>query len=104
MNGIKDRILEGRPWTFDGHLLSLVEFDGITPVEELEFEKVAFWVQMYNLPLACMNKAMGLHIGALVGEVEEVDVDEEEVGWGKYLRVRIILDLSKPLSEGGGSS
>lgn len=35
-----------------------------------------------------------------MGKVDDVDVDEEGVSWGKYLRVRIILDLSKPLSRG----
>lgn len=96
----KIRIMEGHPWTFDENLLSLVGFDGITPVMELEFKKTAFWVCMYNLPLVCMSKAMGLRIGASGGQVEEVDVDEEGVGWGEYLRVRIMLDLSKPLSRG----
>jgi hypothetical protein len=43
-------------------------------VMELDFEKVAFWVRMYNLPLACMSKAMGIRIGASMGQVEEVDV------------------------------
>ena len=42
----KDWILEGRPWTFDGDLLSLVDFDGLTPIEDLEFSKAAFWVRM----------------------------------------------------------
>jgi hypothetical protein len=96
----KIRIMEGRPWTFDRDLVSLAEFDGITPVEELEFEKAAFWVRMYKLPLACMSKAIGYRIGATVGEVLEVEVDEEGVGWGEYLRVRIVLDLTKPLSRG----
>jgi hypothetical protein len=96
----KIRVMEGRPWTFDGNLVSLADFDGIKPVAELEFEKVAFWVRMYNLPLACMSKAMGLRIGASMGEVLEVDVDDEGVGWGEYLRVRIVLDLTKPLSRG----
>ena len=38
----KARIMEGRPWTFDGDLVSLAEFDGLTPLVELEFEKAAF--------------------------------------------------------------
>jgi hypothetical protein len=96
----KIRIMEGRPWFFDGNLVSLADFDGVKPVAELEFEKVPFWVRMYNLPLACMSKAMGLRIGASVGEVLEVDVDDEGVGWGEFLRVRIVLDLTKPLSRG----
>lgn len=73
----KSRIMEGRPRTFDGHLVSLVDFDGITPPAQLDFEKEAFWVRMYSLPLACMGKEIGKQIGASVGEVEEVEVDEE---------------------------
>jgi hypothetical protein len=55
---------------------------------------------MFHLPLACMSKEVGLSIGATVGEVEEVDVRDDGVGWGKFFRVRIILDLSKPLPRG----
>jgi hypothetical protein len=37
---------------------------------------------MFNLPLACMSKEMGIRIKSTVGKVEEVDVDEEGVGKG----------------------
>jgi hypothetical protein len=97
----KIRIMEGRPWTFDGNLVSLADLDN--PTLRIGFQKgiiASFWVCMFNLPLACMSKEMGKRIGASVGTVEEVDVDEDGVGWGEYLRVRITLDLSKPLSRG----
>jgi hypothetical protein len=96
----KDQILEGRPWTFDGDLLSLVDFNGLTPIDDLEFEKASFWVRMYRLPLACMGREVGLHVGSTVGEVEDIDVLEDGVGWGEYLRVKIRIDLSKPLARG----
>lgn len=35
-----------------------------------------------------------------MGEVEDVDVTGDGVGWGEYLWVRIWLDLTKPLSRG----
>ncbi|GLT71843.1 hypothetical protein SLA2020_438340 [Shorea laevis] len=63
------------------------------------FRQGFFWVRMYNLPLACMNSAVGYRIGSSVGQVEEVDL-VEDVAWGEFLRVRILLDLSKPLSRG----
>ena len=43
---------------------------------------------------------MGYQIGATVGTVEDVDTDEEGVGWGKFLRVRIRIDVTKPLARG----
>jgi hypothetical protein len=54
---------------------------------------------MYN-PLACMCCNVGHKIGSLARMVEEVEVDEDEVGWGKYLTMKIRKDLSKPLSRG----
>jgi hypothetical protein len=96
----KVRIMEGRPWTFDGHLVSMVDYDGVMPLAQVEFDKAAFWVRMFDLPLACMGKEVGFSIGSSVGKVEEVDVADDGVGWGEFLRVRIILDLSKPLPRG----
>jgi hypothetical protein len=66
------------------------------PIEELEFAKAAFWVRMYKLSLACMGKEVGYQ----VGEVEDVDVMDDGVGWGEFLRIIIRLDLTKPLSKG----
>jgi hypothetical protein len=96
----KSRVLEGRPWTFEGSLLSLEEFDGLTPPTEIPFDKAAFWVRMFNLPLACMGQAVGFQIGSTLGTVEEVETDDEGLCWGKYLRVRVKIDLTKPISRG----
>lgn len=96
----KSNVLEGRPWTFEGHLFAIEDFHGLTPPTQMVFDKAAFWVLMYNLPLACMSAAIGSQIGSSVGEVEDVDVVDDGVGWGEFLRVRILLDLSKPLARG----
>ena len=39
-------------------------------------------------------------LGETVGRVEMVETDSRGVGWGESLRVKIQLDLSKPLSRG----
>lgn len=61
------------------------DFEGITPPAEIDFNSVALWVRMINLPLACMCKEVGYQIGSLMGIVEEVDTNEEGIGWGEYL-------------------
>ena len=97
---LKVRVLERRPWFFEEIIFSIKDFDGMSSPTEVDFEKVAFWVGMLNLWLACMGKEVGLQIKATMGEVEEVDIDEDGVGWGKYLRVKIQLDVMKPLAGG----
>jgi hypothetical protein len=94
------RVLEGRPWDFEGNLFAVEEFDGVTPPTQMKFDTAEFWVRMYDLPLACMGTVMGFKLGAAVGRVEEVDTNEEGVGWGEYLRVRIHVNLRKPLVRG----
>lgn len=96
----KKWILEGRPWVFEGSLFLIVDFDGHSSPANFTFDKAAFWVRMKNLPLACIGKETGRMLGASAGEVEVVDTDGKGVGWGEYLRVKIWMDLSKPLAWG----
>jgi hypothetical protein len=96
----KSRVLEGRPWVFDGTLFAVEDFDGTIPPTQMEFDKAAFWVRMFNLPLACMGRDLGIQLGGTVGEVEEVDTNEEGVAWGEFLRVRIRINLTKPIARG----
>ena len=46
-----------------------------------------------------MTKKIGIVIGESIREVEEVDVEGRQIAWGCYLRVRVIIDLHKPLKR-----
>lgn len=35
-----------------------------------------------------------------MGQVEAVKTDEQGTGWGEFLRVRVKMDLSKPITRG----
>lgn len=96
----KERVLKGRPWVFEGALFLVEDFDGRLSPSKISFDRASFWVRMLHLPLVCMGKEVGKKIGASVRVVEEVDTDADVVGWGKFLRVKILIDLSKPLSRG----
>ena len=47
-----------------------------------------------------MGQETGRMLGATVGKVEAVDTDSRGVGWGEFLRVKIQVDLAKPLARG----
>jgi hypothetical protein len=55
---------------------------------------------MLNLALAYMNSEIGTMIGSSIGQVEEGETNEDGVGWGQFLRVKIRMDLTKPLMRG----
>ncbi|XP_059429272.1 uncharacterized protein LOC132163092 [Corylus avellana] len=70
----KRRVLEGRPWSFDRHALVLNDFDGKTPPSQMQFRHSPVWIQVHDMPLLCMNRGVGIKIGASLGEIEDVDV------------------------------
>jgi hypothetical protein len=47
---------------FEGSLFALEAFDGVMPPFEIPFERAAFWVCKFNLPLACMGHTIGYQI------------------------------------------
>ena len=94
------RVLDGRPWSFDRQIIVLNEFDGKTPPAQIVFKYSPFWVQVHDLPLLCMTKGIAMKIGASLGQLEDVDLADEGVGWGRSLRIRVEIDLAKPLERG----
>jgi hypothetical protein len=52
------------------------------------------------MPLACMGREMGVKLGSNAGTVEEVVTNDEGIGWGEYLRVRIRINIQKLLVRG----
>lgn len=96
----KKRVLEGRPWVLEGNLFLVEDYDWRISPTQLKFDKASFWVRMFNLPLACMGREVGRKIGSSMGVVEEIDTDKDGVGWGEFLRVKILVDLYKPLARG----
>jgi hypothetical protein len=94
------RVLEGRPWSYDRTLLILNVFDGKIPPSQMMFDNSPIWIQIHDMPLGCMNRAVARKIGESLGRVEEVAIAEDDVGWGRSLRIRVAIDLFQPLERG----
>ncbi|XP_041027053.1 uncharacterized protein LOC121267271 [Juglans microcarpa x Juglans regia] len=98
--GDRNRVLAGCLWLFDSYLFALKPFDGSMQGHLLDFSKANFWIQMYNLQLGGMNCKMGEAISSSIGKVLEVDGEENEVAWGRFIRVKVECELIKPLAWG----
>lgn len=94
------RVMANRPWSFDKHLVMLKEFDGCMSPAEIVLNISPFWVQVYDLPLNDMNEKGGRRIGNVLGKYVETDVGDDGLGWGKFLRIRVEIDVTKPLRRG----
>ncbi|XP_048504264.1 uncharacterized protein LOC125499468 [Beta vulgaris subsp. vulgaris] len=91
----KEKILAGRPWSFDQKLLVLNEIVGDEQPSQVVLDSSPFWVRLYNLPFNCRAAEEVKAIASCLGEVLEVDLDD--FGLERFCRVKILLNVYKPL-------
>ena len=61
---------------------------------------MSFWVQIHDLPVKLMKKAVCKKIGRTLGKVEQgEDVDEGRTK-GNFMQVRVNIDIRQPLCRG----
>ncbi|KAH9781102.1 CCHC-type domain-containing protein [Citrus sinensis] len=95
----KRSIMMGGPCHFDRALIVLTEPVGIGDVKKQNFSHTSFWVQIHDVPIMCMSKEMAVELGEVIGKVEEVDTDAAGECFGQFLRMRISVDITKPLKK-----
>lgn len=97
--GDKRKVMAGGPWHFDRALIVLEEPRGIGNKRKQKFTHATFWVQFHNVPIGCMELESIHKLGELIGDVLEVETDDEGECIGPYARVRISIDITKPLQK-----
>ncbi|TXG63910.1 hypothetical protein EZV62_010904 [Acer yangbiense] len=91
--------MAGGPCSFDNCLLVLEKLSGVGDIAKLGFSRVVFWIQIPNAPLLCMTKEMGEFLGQLISELVDIDVRVSGECFGKYIRLKVAIDISKPLKR-----
>ncbi|KAK2965658.1 hypothetical protein RJ640_002901 [Escallonia rubra] len=89
----KQRVMDGSPWSFDKQLLILKEYDGDIQPSEIDLTWSPFWIQIHNLPFNQREKGTGEAISKKCGQVLDIDVNADGIGWGRCLRVRVLVDV-----------
>ncbi|XP_035542065.1 uncharacterized protein LOC118344779 [Juglans regia] len=96
----KARVQREGPWPFDRNLVLMQNFEGDILANKIKIVKVVFWIRLYELPLGAMNEKVVRMIGDCIGTVEEINIEKDEVAWGQFIRMRVSLDVTKPLMCG----
>lgn len=69
-------------------------------IGSMSFNSSPFWVQLHNVSLSRMSKENAESIRASIGEVEEVDVPASGQGYGRFLRIRVKVEIRQPFCRG----
>ncbi|KAE9461554.1 hypothetical protein C3L33_06540, partial [Rhododendron williamsianum] len=94
------RIISKGPWSVMGSLLILRKWDQSKTFSDLDFSFSPFWIQIHGLPLGFLNPKAGMEIAKSLGEVITVEEPGERGKLANFLRVRIWVDITKPLKKG----
>jgi 14-3-3 protein epsilon len=92
-------ILKQGPWSFDNHTLVLNTISDDEDPREVPLFNVPFWIQVHNLPGGYMSQKTGKSIRDYIGEFLEYDDKNDSLSWRKYMRIRVLIDVRKPLKR-----
>ncbi|KAL0361675.1 UNVERIFIED_CONTAM: hypothetical protein Sradi_3852000 [Sesamum radiatum] len=95
----RDRVLERCPWAYDKQLLVLAPVDTADDPNTVDLNWCDFHVHIHGLPLGKMTREISTFIGNKLGRFKEVDLDGNGEAWGSSVRIRVALDITKPLSR-----
>ncbi|KAL0451434.1 UNVERIFIED_CONTAM: hypothetical protein Slati_1121500 [Sesamum latifolium] len=93
----KQRAMEGRPWRFEKKLLTFNIIGEYERPMHVLLEECDFYVHVYDLLLSMMNLGVASLIGNRIGSFQDLEVDNSGCSWGASLRIRVGLNVSKPL-------
>lgn len=94
-----EKVLMGKPWSFDRHLVVFRRYDGSIPVQDLHFERVSFWVQIHHLPFSHLTEEITFNLGETIGPIIKTR-DASELKGGKVMRVRVSVNILEPICRG----
>ncbi|MBA0790896.1 hypothetical protein Gohar_015512 [Gossypium harknessii] len=88
-----ERVVAGKPWFFNNHLLILQKIPSGENPAALELNFTEFWVQVHELPPRLMTESMAKQFGDFCGKFIEYDTSIPLLGIQKFLRIRVFLDV-----------
>lgn len=92
-----DRVLSGGPWFIGGHFVAIRLWEPNFKASTTKVNTVAVWVRLNELPVEYYDIAVLRDIGNAIGPVLKVDANTASGTRGRYARICVQVDISKPL-------
>lgn len=93
------KVLDGGPWIFEHSLLVYHKLEANEDPHLINLQHSDIWVQVYDLPRGLWSEKILISIGKSVGKVVKMDPTNLNGGWWGYARIRVTLDLNKPIKR-----
>jgi hypothetical protein len=92
------KVTEEGPWLFSQNIVCIEKHDGFASSESIDLNTFEMWIQIHKLPIGYRNDALKKNLTERkVGKAIKVETDVN--GIGNFVRVRVVLDVSKVLAR-----
>jgi hypothetical protein len=92
------KVEKGGPWLFRQNPVCIEKYDGLAPIESVDLNFFATWIQIHRLPIGYRNDTLVKNLTERnIGKVLEVQMNAQ--GMGKFVRARVKLDVRKVLAR-----
>lgn len=92
------RVIDGSPWSFNRKALIVKRMEGNNP-RCVQLDSLDLWMQIHELSVGCMSEKIIKEVGNFIGTHIESCSKNFSGGWKEYMRVRVRIDLEKPLKR-----
>nr|POE74496.1 hypothetical protein CFP56_66582 [Quercus suber] len=66
----------------------------------VSFQYCPFWIRVFNIPIKSRNSVVGTRIANEIGVPILIDAPKSGLAWDPFLRIRVDIDVTKPLMRG----
>jgi hypothetical protein len=92
------KVVEEGPWLFRNWGIVIQPYDGYSKPSSMILDRLPIWIQIHDIPEAYVKKKEILqNLAGRIGKF--VKVDTESSGGGNFVRVRVEIDVNKPLER-----
>lgn len=92
-------VIRNGPWNFDRNLLVLDRVSGEEQPSGVNMHFGTFYIRVYDLSLMLRSKTMAKKIEDIMGSFEEMG-SREAHRIGRFLRIKVKMDLKQPMKRG----
>ncbi|CAI0453960.1 unnamed protein product [Linum tenue] len=90
--------LTGGPWTILDHYLIVHQWSPSFRTADKPHKSVVAWIQLPELPVHFYHREVLFALGNLIGRTVKLDYHTENLERGKFARIAVELDMTKPLA------
>ncbi|KAK4422753.1 hypothetical protein Salat_1857800 [Sesamum alatum] len=93
----RNRVMDRCPWAYEKYILILAVVNEAENPSTIDLNWCDFHIQVHGIPHGKITRDMACFIRNQIGRYVDVDMDDKRSTWGSYLRIRVAIDVRKPL-------